>query len=104
MEIPNEKLMAQAKPYHVIDGYSFVAYPNRNSVPFREFYNIPEADTVIRGSLRYDGNPAFVAALIKLGWLDTRPKDWLEKTDGGDGLTLREVFGRAIGADGVDDE
>ncbi|WYZ41467.1 hypothetical protein EsH8_V_000362 [Colletotrichum jinshuiense] len=100
VEIPNEKLMAQAKPYHVIDGYSFVAYPNRNSVPFREFYNIPEADTVIRGSLRYDGNPAFVAALIKLGWLDTRPKDWLEKTDGGDDLTLREVFGRAIGADG----
>lgn len=41
----------------VLEGYDFVAYPNRNSVPFKEFYNIPEAETVIRGSLRYEGNP-----------------------------------------------
>ncbi|GKT91053.1 saccharopine dehydrogenase [Colletotrichum tofieldiae] len=94
--------MAQAQPYHVADGYSFVAYPNRNSVPFREFYNIPEAETVVRGSLRYEGNPSFVAALIKLGWLDTQPRAWLEKESGG--LTLREVLGRIISAHGDDEE
>lgn len=67
MHIPNKELMAKSVPYHVIDGYSFLAYPNRDSTPFREFYNIPEAHTIIRGSLRYEGNPALVRALIDLG-------------------------------------
>ncbi|KAF9880915.1 saccharopine dehydrogenase [Colletotrichum karsti] len=101
VDIPNENLMAQAKPYHVVDGYSFVAYPNRNSVPFREFYNIPEAETVVRGSLRYDGNPAFVRALINMGWLDTQPKTWLDGSS--EGLTLREVLLRCIDAERNDE-
>jgi saccharopine dehydrogenase (NADP+, L-glutamate forming) len=94
VEIPAQDLMASAKPYYVIDGYDFVAYPNRDSVPFREFYKIPEAHTVIRGSLRYEGNPAFVKALIDLGWLDTEQKDWLK-----DGLTWAEIFQKMIGAE-----
>ncbi|KAK2003273.1 saccharopine dehydrogenase [Colletotrichum falcatum] len=102
VDISNRDLMARAASYHVADGYSFVAYPNRNSVPFREFYNIPEAETVVRGSLRYEGNPSFVAALIKLGWLDTQPRAWLEKESGV--LTLGEVFGHIIGAHGSDEE
>jgi len=83
--------MGVAKPYFVLDGYNFVAYPNRNSVPFKEFYNIPEAETVIRGTLRYEGNPAFVKALRDLGWLDTEPKDWLKP-----GLTWAEATHKAI--------
>ncbi|KAK8017750.1 saccharopine dehydrogenase [Apiospora rasikravindrae] len=75
--IANKDLMAAAEPYYVLDGYSFVAYPNRNSAPFREFYQIPEAHTVIRGSMRYEGNPAMVKALIDLGWLGTEPRAWL---------------------------
>jgi saccharopine dehydrogenase (NADP+, L-glutamate forming) len=59
--------MSCAKAYHVKDGYEFVAYPNRDSVPFCGFYGIPEAKTVVRGSLRYSGNPAFVDALGRLG-------------------------------------
>lgn len=70
--------MGKAQPYHVLDGYSFVAYPNRNSLPFREFYQIPEASTIVRGSLRYEGNPALVRALIDLGWLDSGHKSWLK--------------------------
>ncbi|KXH27490.1 saccharopine dehydrogenase [Colletotrichum salicis] len=102
VDVSREDLMKQAKPYHVMGGYSFLAYPNRNSVPFREFYNIPEAETVVRGSLRYEGNPALVAALTKLGLLDTQTLDWLEKDSGG--LMLREVLGRAVGAAGTDEE
>lgn len=65
--IPNKELMAASVPHHVLDGYSFLAYPNRHPTPFREFYKIPEAHTVVRGSLRYEGNPALVRALISLG-------------------------------------
>lgn len=86
--------MAQAKPYFVKDGYSFLAYPNRNSVPFREFYNIPEADTVIRRSLRYEGNPTFLKALANPGWLDTDEKEWLK-----DGMSWIEIQQRAISAE-----
>ena len=79
-------------------GYNFVAYPNRNSVPFREIYNIPEAHTVIRGSLRYEGNPAFVQALANLGWLEQGKKEWLK-----DGITCAEIQQKAIGASGTDE-
>lgn len=85
--------MATARPYHVLDGYSFLAYPNRDSVPFREFYQIPEAHTVIRGSLRYKGNPALVKALIDLGWLDTEQKAWLK-----DGMTWSQLQQGVTGA------
>ncbi|KOS36351.1 hypothetical protein ACN38_g12914 [Penicillium nordicum] len=78
VDIPATELMSVAKPYYVMDGYSFVAYPNRNSVPFREFYNIPEAETVIRGSLGYQGNPEFIQALAGIGWLDQEEKNWLK--------------------------
>lgn len=65
-------LMATAKPYHIypgnfarpifpssqvprpdmLPGFAFVAYPNRDSTPYKERYNIPEAKTIIRG-VRY---------------------------------------------------
>lgn len=54
-----------------MDGYDFVAYANSNSIPFKEFYKIPEARTVVRGSLRYDENPKFIKAFTDIGWLDT---------------------------------
>lgn len=94
VEISNKDLMGTAKPYFVLDGYNFVAYPNRNSLPFQEFYDIPEAETVLCGSLRYEGNPAMVKALIDLGWLDTQPKKWLKT-----GITWAEVLQKAIGAE-----
>ena len=97
--IPSAELMATTKPYHVIDGYSFVAYPNRNSVPFKEYYNIPEAHTVIRGSLRYEGNPAFIQALAGIGWLDQTEKPWLKSA-----ITWAEIQQKIINAKGSDEE
>jgi saccharopine dehydrogenase (NADP+, L-glutamate forming) len=95
IEIPAEDLMGCAKAYYVKDGYEFVAYPKRNSVPFREFYGIPEAKTVVRGSLRYSGNPAFVNALIRLGWLDPGEKEWLRE-----GMTWVEIWREMLGVEG----
>ncbi|EEU34942.1 uncharacterized protein NECHADRAFT_92326 [Fusarium vanettenii 77-13-4] len=91
--ISNQDLMSLAKPYHLLDEYSFVAYPNRNSVPFCEAYGIPEAHTVVRGSLRYEGNPAMVKALIDLGWIDPEEKPWLEE-----GLTWAQIQQGVTGA------
>ncbi|KAK4455643.1 hypothetical protein QBC34DRAFT_420408 [Podospora aff. communis PSN243] len=70
--------MATAEESHVMDGYKFVAYPNRDWTPFRKFYVIPGARSVIRGSLLYKGNPAM---------------EWLKE-----GVTWAEVQQRATGA------
>ncbi|KAM5545793.1 hypothetical protein V8D89_000831 [Ganoderma adspersum] len=91
--VSGKDLMSVAKPYFITPAYAFVAYPNRNSVPFREFYSIPEAETVVRGTLRYQGFPGFVKALVALGWLSIEKKDWLAE-----GLTWAQVFQQATGA------
>lgn len=93
VSVDGKDLMATAKPYCISPPYAFVAYPNRNSVPFREFYDIPEAQTVVRGTLRYQGFPEFVKAFVKLGWLNPETKDWLSEN-----LTWAEVMQKAIGA------
>jgi saccharopine dehydrogenase (NADP+, L-glutamate forming) len=56
MDIASKDLMGTAKPYFIYPGYAFVAYPNRDSTPYKERYNIPEAQTIIRGTLRYHPN------------------------------------------------
>jgi saccharopine dehydrogenase-like NADP-dependent oxidoreductase len=85
--------MGEARPYYVLPRYSFLAYPNRDSLPFHEAYRIPEAHTVIRGSLRYEGNPALVKALIDLGWINVESKPWLK-----DGMTWAQIQQQATGA------
>jgi saccharopine dehydrogenase-like NADP-dependent oxidoreductase len=91
--VEGHDLMALAKPYYISPAYAFVAYPNRDSAPYREWYNVPEADTVVRGTLRYQGFPEFIRALVKLGWLDSLPKEWVKE-----GLTWAEATKRASGA------
>jgi hypothetical protein len=85
--------MSTAKPYFISPAFAFVAYPNRDSVPFKEWYGIPEAETVIRGTLRYQGFPEFIKALVEIGWLDAGEKPWLKE-----GLTWAEVMQKAIEA------
>ncbi|KAK0449037.1 saccharopine dehydrogenase [Desarmillaria tabescens] len=94
LDIAGKDLMGYAKPYFITPAFAFVAYPNRDSTPFREFYNIPEAETVVRGTLRYQGFPEFIKVLVDLGWLDASEKDWLKES-----LTWAEVMQKTIGAD-----
>ena len=77
-EVPGPELMASARPYHIYPGYNFVAYANRDSTPYKETYKIPEAQTVVRGTLRYGGFPEFVRALVAMGFLSTEPLDVLD--------------------------
>lgn len=67
--VSSEDLMASAKPYFIYPGYAFVCYPNRDSTIFKDLYHIPEAESVIRGTLRYQGFPEFVKVLVDIGLL-----------------------------------
>ena len=78
-EIDGKSLMASAKPYSTgFTGFAFVAYPNRDSTPFADKYAIPEAKTIIRGTLRYAGFPEFIRVLVDMGFLSQDPHDFLK--------------------------
>ena len=78
-EIPGKELMASARPYSTgFTGFAFVAYPNRDSTPFREKYSIPEAQTIIRGTLRYQGFPEYIRVLVDMGFLSQESQSFLK--------------------------
>ena len=78
-EVQGKDLMSTAAPYSSgYTGFAFVAYPNRDSTPFKEKYNIPEAKTIIRGTLRYAGFPELVKTIVDIGFLSQVQQDYLE--------------------------
>ncbi|KAG8159780.1 hypothetical protein KVR01_010417 [Diaporthe batatas] len=93
VEIAGKELMGAAKPYFIYPGYAFVAYPNRDSTPYNERYSIPEAQTIIRGTLRYQGFPEFIRTLVQIGFLTETPVDILSKP-----TTWREATKAIVGA------
>jgi saccharopine dehydrogenase (NADP+, L-glutamate forming) len=80
-EISGKELMRSAKPYFIYPGFAFVAYANRDSTPYKERYNIPEAQTIIRGTLRYQGFPEFIRVLVDIGLLSEEKFDFLEPSE-----------------------
>jgi saccharopine dehydrogenase (NADP+, L-glutamate forming)/spermidine synthase len=55
VEIPGRKLFASYEHIEVHGLGTFEGYPNRDSVPYAEIYGIPDARTVLRGTLRNSG-------------------------------------------------
>lgn len=98
LDIAGPELMSWAKPYFIYPGYAFVAYPNRDSTPYKERYNIPEADTIIRGTLRYQGFPEFIKTLVDLGFLNDEEKDFLKPIIDQPILSWKEATAKIIGS------
>jgi len=79
--IPGEKLFATPETILFPGLGEFEGYPNRDSVSYREIYGIPEARSVLRGTLRYPGWCRTLKCIGDLGLLDeTTVKDWTGKT------------------------
>jgi saccharopine dehydrogenase (NADP+, L-glutamate forming) len=53
--IPSSKLLTDVSQIEVSDDLVLEGYPNRDSVSYQQTYQIPEAKTVFRGTLRYPG-------------------------------------------------
>jgi len=73
--IPAEDLFAKPEVIPIPGLGEFEGYPNRDSVPYKDIYGIPEAASVMRGTLRYPGWCATLRKLVELGLLDDGPKD-----------------------------
>lgn len=98
-QIQGKDLMSTAKPYYIYPGFAFEAYPNRDSTPYRERYNIPEAQTIIRGTLRYQGNPAIVQTFHELGLLSEDQQDYLKQP-----IAWKEAFAKILGSSSHKDD
>lgn len=97
IEVPGPELMSVAKPYDSgYPAYNFVAYPNRDSTPFREKYRIPEASTVVRGTLRYAGFPELIRCIVDMGFLSQDPQDFLKSSQ--NPLPWKEVTAKILNA------
>ncbi|CAG8436057.1 749_t:CDS:10 [Ambispora gerdemannii] len=99
VEIDGPDLMDSAKPYHIYPGFAFVAYANRDSTSFKERYNIPEAKTVLRGTLRYQGFPSFIKVLVDIGFLDDTQQDYLQP-DAQD-ISWNQVLARLLSSSSI---
>lgn len=78
--VDGKDLMAAASPQRIFPGFNLVGCPNRDSVGFRDFYNIPEAHTVFRGTLRYAGFPEIIRALVAIGYFSQERMAVLESS------------------------
>ncbi|WFD36585.1 saccharopine dehydrogenase (NADP+, L-glutamate-forming) [Malassezia cuniculi] len=99
-EVSGLDLMQTARPYYIMPAFAFTAYPNRDSTPFREYYGIPEAETVIRGTLRYQGFAELVLALVRIGFLSEDAPEWLRPDTG---LTWSGITAKLLGISATDE-
>lgn len=77
-------------------GFSLEAFPNRDSIEYQDLYNLPDAKTVIRGSMRYRGFSETIRALKRLGLMDQSPHPCLQ-ADNGSELTWRQFMAELLG-------
>ncbi len=94
--VPAERLFADPATISIPGLGDFDGYPNRDSVPYAETYGIPEARTLIRGTLRWPGWCPTLLKLGELGLLGIEERDW---TGYSYGRMVVELAGRPNGED-----
>lgn len=70
-----------------------MAYANRDSTPYKDRYSIPDAKTIVRGTLRYSGFPEFIRVLVAIGMLSDTSHPFLETP-----IPWKEAFQKILGA------
>ncbi|WP_144393413.1 saccharopine dehydrogenase C-terminal domain-containing protein [Pleionea sediminis] len=72
--IQPSQLLASAQPVDLGTDFELEGYPNRDSTPYREAYNMPENQNLIRGTLRYKGFSEVFDCAHQVGLLSTEDK------------------------------
>ncbi len=76
VEVSPQRLFRDMRLLNVPGAGDFEAYPNRDSLEYREIYQLgDEVRSVFRSTLRYIGWCDTLANYVKLGLLDTEPRN-----------------------------
>jgi alpha-aminoadipic semialdehyde synthase len=79
-DVDGSQLFNHAMPITAFRGMDLYWVPNGDAEKYSKVYDIPEADTVIRGTIRYSSFAPVMRALLPLGFLDEeRPIEALKK-------------------------
>jgi len=96
VDVPGTELFAHHWTCSVVGFGELEVYPNRDSLPYIEAYEIPTVQSMFRGTLRYPGWCDTLKAIVDLGLFDESESDDLS------GLTFARLTARLAGSDGVD--
>ena len=85
--VPYHQLFNHLEKFNIEGSGVYEAYPNRDSLKYRELYHLHDLDTMVRGTFRKEGYSKAWQALISLGLTDdtttlylkpgTSMKEWL---------------------------
>jgi saccharopine dehydrogenase (NADP+, L-glutamate forming)/spermidine synthase len=81
--VPSENLFDDFKIIPIEGLGDFEGYPNRNSLPYIDLYNIGSTRTMLRGTLRNVGWCQTMKKIVDMGLLDEEEKDWTGMTYAG---------------------
>jgi saccharopine dehydrogenase-like NADP-dependent oxidoreductase len=95
VDVPGPDLFAHHWPCSIVGFGDLEVYPNRDSLPYIESYEIPTVKSMFRGTLRYPGWCETMKAIVDLGLLDEEERHDLA------GRTYGELLARLIGSDGT---
>ena len=92
VEFPGEELFDNYYPYPV-EGLEddYEAYPNRDSTPYIDIYEIPETKTMFRGTLRNTGWCRALKKVADSGYMD------LEELELPSGFTYNQLTNKILG-------
>lgn len=96
VDVPGPELFAHHWPCPVVGFGELEVYPNRDSIPYIETYDIPTVKSMFRGTLRYPGWCDTLKKIVELGILDETERDDLA------GQTFAQWTARLIGSNGGD--
>jgi saccharopine dehydrogenase (NADP+, L-glutamate forming)/spermidine synthase len=90
--INGESLFDHHTPYSIdgIEG-TYEAYPNRDSTPYIDVYNIPEAKTMFRGTIRNAGWSAALKKIADTGYLSIEEEEFPK------GFTYAQLMNKLLG-------
>ena len=94
IDIPGEELFANHWPVEIENLATLEGYPNRDSLPYIDTYNIHGVKNMFRGTLRYPGWCETLKKIAELGLLDETERDDIP------GLTLGEFTAKMTGSSG----
>ncbi|KAJ9446010.1 Saccharopine dehydrogenase [Diplonema papillatum] len=106
-DVPGEKLWSVAQKMEV-RGFDkpFEGVPNRDSTQYKQIYDLPDIQTLLRGTFRYAGWADILLSLAKMNMLDLEERDlnsttynqlMLQQSGGAAGANPKESVSKFVG-------